>query len=168
MTDRPVVAIFPGSFDPVTLGHEDVVRSALRFADRVIVAVAHRSTQEKRGLFSVEERLALLHEVFRGEPRVEAAEFEGLLVEFARRHGATLAVRGLRAPGDFEYELRMALMNRALHPEMETVFLPSRAERAFLSASLVREVWSLGGDVSDFVSPPVREALRRRREETAG
>ncbi|CAN5845460.1 pantetheine-phosphate adenylyltransferase [soil metagenome] len=156
------IAICPGSFDPITLGHEDIIRRGLRFADQVIVAVAHRSTQEKRGLFSVEERVALIRSAFADEPRVQVAEFQGLLVNFARVRGAGLVIRGLRAVSDFEYEFQMALMNRELSPGMETVFLATDADKAFLSASLVREIATLGGDVSRFVSAPVLEALLSR------
>jgi pantetheine-phosphate adenylyltransferase len=156
------IAICPGSFDPITLGHEDIVRRGLRFADRVVVAVAHRATHEKRGLFTVEERVELIRAAFADEPRVEAAEFQGLLVDFARRRGARLVIRGLRAVSDFEYEFQMALMNRELSPEMETVFLATDADKSFLSATLVREIASLGGNVSRFVSAPVLEALQRR------
>ena len=162
MPEPPLLALCPGSFDPITRGHEDIVRRALRFAERVVVAVAHRSTPPKRGLFDVEERLELIRSVFADEPRVEAAEFEGLLVDFARRRGARLVVRGLRAVTDFEYEFQLALMNRELAPELETVFLATEADKAFLSASLVREIASLGGDVSRFVSPAVLERLRAR------
>jgi len=156
------IAICPGSFDPITLGHEDIIRRGLRFADRIIVAVAHRSTQEKRGLFSVEERVALIRSAFADEPRIQVAEFQGLLVDFARLSGAGLVIRGLRAVSDFEYEFQMALMNRELSPAMETVFLATDADKAFLSASLVREIATLGGDVSRFVSAPVLEALLSR------
>ena len=162
MTDSPRIAICPGSFDPVTVGHEDIIRRGLRFADRVVVAVAHRATQSKQGLFSVEERLALIREVFADEPRIEPAEFQGLLVDFARRRGAHLVIRGLRAVTDFEYEFQMALMNRELHPDLETVFLATDADKSFLSASLVREIASLGGDVSRFVSAPVLRRLDQR------
>ena len=161
---EPRVALCPGSFDPITVGHEDIIRRSLRFADRVVVAVAHRATHVKRGMFSVEERLELIREVFADETRVEAAAFQGLLVHFARECGARLVVRGLRAVVDFEYEFQMALMNRELSPEMETVFLATDADKAFVSASLVREIASLGGDVAKFVSPPV---LRRLREHFA-
>jgi pantetheine-phosphate adenylyltransferase len=165
MTDSSRTALCPGSFDPVTLGHEDVIRRALGFADRVVVAIAYHATQSKRGLFSVPERLELLRAVFADEPRVEAVEFEGLLVDFADRVGATLVVRGLRGAADFEYEAQMARMNRALRPGIETVFLAAAPERSFVSASLVREVASLGGDVSGFVSPVV---LRRIQERGSG
>jgi pantetheine-phosphate adenylyltransferase len=162
MTGSPRVAVCPGSFDPVTVGHEDIVRRTLRVADRVIVAVGHRATQAKQGLFPVAERLEMIRAVFADEPRVEAAEFQGLLVDFARERGASLVVRGLRGVADFEYELQMAHTNRALSPELETVFLATSAESSFVSASLVREVASLGGDVSRFVSPPVRARLLAR------
>lgn len=164
MADRRI-AIFPGSFDPITLGHEDIARRAVRLADQVIVAVAHHPSRTKRGLFSVRERLEIIQEVFAGEPGITASAFDGLLVEYAREVGATLVVRGLRGPSDLDYELRMAMMNRTLHPDLETVFLAPEAERSFLSASLIREVSSHGGDVSRFVSEPV---LRRLRERASG
>ncbi len=162
---EPRIALCPGSFDPITVGHEDIIRRGLRFADRVVVAVAHRATHAKRGLFPVEERMELIGEVFADEPRVEVAEFQGLLVDFARTRGARLVIRGLRAVSDFEYEFQMALMNRELAPELETVFLATDADKSFVSATLVREIASLGGEVANFVSPPV---LRRLRERFAG
>lgn len=162
MTDTARVALCPGSFDPITLGHEDVIRRALGFADRVVVAIAHTATQSKSGLFSVPERVELVRDVFADEPRVEAIEFEGLLVDLADRLGARLVVRGLRGVPDFEYELQMAQMNRALRPSVETVFLAAAAERSFVSSSLVREIARLGGDVSDFVSAPVLRRIRER------
>ncbi len=162
MTERKRVAIYPGSFDPVTRGHEDIVRRALAFCDVLIVAVAHRRTQRKDGLFAIEERMDLLREVFSDEPRIRVTEFEGLLVDFARESGASLLVRGLRAVSDFEYEFQMALMNRHLWPEVETVFLTPDEHYSYLSASLVREIASLDGDVSSFVAPPVLDALRRK------
>lgn len=162
------VAICPGSFDPITVGHEDIIRRGLRFADHVIVAVAHRASQTKQGLFSVDDRVRMIGEVFADEPRIEAAEFQGLLVDFARSRGAQLVIRGLRAVSDFEYEFQMALMNRELLPDMETVFLATDADKSFLSASLVREIASLGGDVSRFVSPSVLDALRRRYPSVGG
>jgi pantetheine-phosphate adenylyltransferase len=153
------IAIYPGSFDPITRGHEDIVRRALTFVDRVIVAVAHRRTQRKDGLFGITERVEMIGEVFADEPRVDAAEFDGLLVDFARARRATLIVRGLRAVSDFEYEFQMALMNRTLWADVETVFLAPDARYSFLSASLVREIASLGGDISDFVAPGVLARL---------
>jgi len=155
-------AIYPGSFDPITRGHEDIVRRALRFVDRVTVAVAHRRTQAKQGLFDIEERLQLIEEVFADEPRVDVAEFDGLLVQFARARNARIMIRGLRAISDFEYEFQMALMNRQLWSELETIFLAPDEHYSYLSASLVREIAALGGDVSDFVSAPVLAALQAR------
>jgi pantetheine-phosphate adenylyltransferase len=155
----PIVALYPGSFDPITRGHEDIVRRGLRVADRLIVAVARTATQSKRGLFSVEERVALIDEVFRAEPRIEVIPFEGLLVDLAAAKGAHLVIRGLRAVSDFEYELQMAQMNQELRPELETLFLVPEVHNSFISSSLVREVASLGGDVSSFVSPSVLEQL---------
>ncbi|MGI9189307.1 MAG: pantetheine-phosphate adenylyltransferase [Longimicrobiaceae bacterium] len=158
----PVTVVVPGSFDPITVGHEDIVRRSLRFADRVIVAVAHRASQEKRGVFTVAERVEMIRDTFAGEERIEAAEFSGLLVEYALERGARIIVRGLRAVSDFEYEFQLALMNREMRPEIETVFLAPDAQHSFLSASLVREIASLGGDVAAFVPPPVLRRLRER------
>ena len=157
------IAIYPGSFDPVTRGHEDIVRRGLNFVDRVIVAVAHHRTQRKDGLFTIAERVEMIQEVFADEPRVEPAEFDGLLVDYARDRGATLIIRGLRAVSDFEYEFQMALMNRTLWPQVETIFLAPDYHYSFLSASLVREIVSLGGDISDFVAPSVLERLREKQ-----
>ncbi len=158
----PRIVVCPGSFDPITVGHEDIILRSLRFADRVVVAVAHRATQVKAGLFSVGERVEMIREVFADEPRVEATDFQGLLVDFARERGAPIIVRGLRAVSDFEYEFQLALMNRQLGPGVETVFMAPDAQHSFLSASLVREIASLGGDVSPFVSPSVHLRLRER------
>ncbi len=156
------VAIYPGSFDPMTKGHEDIARRTLRVADRLIVAVARTATQSKTSLFTVQERVELINEVFAEDPRVEAQAFEGLLVDFARDLGSYLVVRGLRAISDFEYELQMAQMNQELWPEIETLFFVPEVEYSFLSSSLVRQVASLGGDVSRFVSPPVLSRLREK------
>jgi pantetheine-phosphate adenylyltransferase len=156
------IAVCPGSFDPITRGHEVIIRRALAVADRVVVAVASTASETKRGMFSLPERLGLIAEVFAGEPRVEAASFEGLLVDFARSRAASLIVRGLRGVKDFEYEFQMALMNRELRPEVETVFLAPYAGLSFLSSTLVREIATLGGDVSPFVSEPVLRRLRER------
>jgi len=161
-SSRDVLAVYPGSFDPVTLGHEDIARRTLRLADRLIMAVAETATTSKHPLFSVEERLVILEEVFAGEDRVECVSFSGLLMDFARERNAHCIIRGLRAVSDFEYEMQMAQMNRELWPEVETVFLTPDAPLSFLSASLVREVAVLGGDVSSFVSPRVMEALEKK------
>ncbi len=159
---REVLAVYPGSFDPVTLGHEDIARRTLRLADRLLLAVAETATHSKRYLFSVEERVALLKDVYRNEERVECTSFSGLLVDFARERQAHFIIRGLRAVSDFEYEMQMAQMNRELWPEVETVFLTPDASLSFLSASLVREVAELGGDVSSFVSPSVMQAMKEK------
>lgn len=156
---NPIIALYPGSFDPITRGHEDIVRRGLRVADTIIVAVAHTSTQSKRGLFSVEERVELISEVFSDEDRIRPMGFTGLLVDFARDQGAHVVIRGLRAVSDFEYELQMAQMNQELRPELETLFLVPEVRNSFISSSLVREVAALGGDVSSFVSPSVLERL---------
>ncbi len=151
------VAVYPGSFDPITRGHADIVERSLRFADRVIVAVAVNAA--KQPLFSVEERLALIRRAV-PHPSVEVRSFDGLLVDFARRAGATMIVRGLRAVSDFEYEFQMALMNRNLEPALETVFLVPALDLTYLSSSLVREVARHGGDVSQLVHSAVLQALR--------
>jgi len=158
----PTVALYPGSFDPITCGHEDIARRALRVADHLIVAVAHTSTHDKHALFGIDERVGLIRQVFEGEERIEVRAFQGLLVEFASSVGASLVVRGLRAVSDFEYELQMAQMNHELWPEMETLFLVPGARNSFISSSLVREVATLGGDVSPFVSTAVLECLHAK------
>ncbi|MEO8225860.1 MAG: pantetheine-phosphate adenylyltransferase [Gemmatimonadota bacterium] len=154
------IAIYPGSFDPPTRGHEDLVRRSLRLADRVIVAVAANSS--KQPVFTVAERLDMLREACGDDSRVSFETFEGLLAEFAEHVGATMIVRGLRAVSDFEYEFQMALMNRQLHPALETVFLVPAVDLTYLSSSLVREVARYGGDVSALVHPSVSAALTRR------
>ena len=159
------IALCPGSFDPVTLGHEDIVRRALVFADRVVVSVAHSPQSPKAGMFTVDERVELIREAFAGEPRVEAAAFQGLLVDFARERGARIVVRGVRTVADFEYENQMAVMNRRLYGELETVFLAPDPAHSFVSSTLVRQIATLGGDVSPFVSPAV---LRRIQAKVRG
>ena len=159
---RPIIAVYPGSFDPVTLGHEDIVRRTLRFCDHLVVGVAETATQAKGSLFPVAERLEIMREVFGNESRVDCVSFSGLLVDFARDEGARFIIRGLRAVSDFDYEFQMAQMNRELWNEVETIFLTPDVHYSFLSATLVREVASLGGDVSTFVSPLVLERLQRR------
>ena len=165
MSPAPVasgrIAVFAGSFDPITRGHEDLLRRALRFADQLIVAVAVNVA--KQPLFSFEERVALIAAVVDDEPRIQVRQFEGLLVDFARDAGASMLVRGLRGVSDFEYEYQMAMMNRHLAPTLETVFLLPSHETSFVSASLVREVSRFGGDVSRFVHPAVAKALAGKR-----
>jgi pantetheine-phosphate adenylyltransferase len=155
-------ALCAGSFDPLTLGHEDVIRRALTFADRVVVGVSHSPTSSKSGMFTVPDRVEMIAEAFADEPRVRPADFQGLLVEFARSVGATVLVRGVRSVADWEYELGMAQMNRHLSPGLETVFLAADPAHGFVTGTLVRQVAALGGDVSDFVSPAVLRRLDRR------
>jgi pantetheine-phosphate adenylyltransferase len=154
------IAIYPGSFDPLTNGHHDVIRRSLAIFDRLVVAVA--PNVRKHPLFSVDERIALIREVLGDEPRVEIDTFEGLLVEYATRKGAVAIVRGLRAVADFEYELAMASMNRRLAPSVETVFLMTHESNFYVSSNLVKEVAALGGDIDAFVPVQVAPKLRAR------
>jgi pantetheine-phosphate adenylyltransferase len=154
------IAVYPGSFDPPTKGHEDLVRRSLALADSLVVAVAVNVV--KQPLFSVEERLDMLRAAVGDDPRVSFQSFDGLLAEFAQKVGATIIVRGLRAVSDFEYEFQMALMNRQLHPSLETVFMVPAVDLTYLSSSLVREVARFGGDVKALVHPAVAAALMRR------
>ena len=162
MTFSPRLAICPGSFDPLTNGHVDIIRRALSLADQVVVAVGHTPSQPKKGLFDVEERLALIREVFADEPRVEANQFEGLLVDFALRRKAAIVVRGIRGVRDFDYEFQLALMNRAMAPGVETVFLAPDPALAAISSSLVREISGLKGDISSFVPAAVARRIAAR------
>lgn len=161
MSDESI-AVYPGSFDPLTYGHADLAERALRFVDRLIVAVAETATEHKEGLFSVEERVELIRRVYRDRGGIEVVAFSGLLVDFARERNARILVRGLRAVSDFEYEFQMAQMNRSLWPEVETIFMAPANEYTFLSASLVREVAQLGGDVSEYVPPTILERMVER------
>ena len=154
------VAVYPGSFDPITNGHLDVIRRAASMFSRVIVAVAYNS--EKAPLFTVEERLALTRQSVKGLRNVAVDTFRGLLVNYVRRKHAHVVVRGLRAVSDFEFEFQMALMNRKLEPRVETIFLMPKDEYTFLSSGLVKEIAELGGNVSEFVPPAVENALRRK------
>lgn len=153
-------AVYAGSFDPITRGHEDLIRRSCEFVDHLIVAVAVNSS--KKALFTTEERVELIRLSTADQKCVEVTQFEGLLVDFARKVGASLNIRGLRAVSDFEYEFQMALMNRQLHPSLETVFLVPAVDLTYLSSSLVREVARFGGDVSPMVHPVVASALTRR------
>jgi pantetheine-phosphate adenylyltransferase len=153
------VAVYPGSFDPITKGHEDLIRRSLEFVDQLIVAVAVNVA--KQPLFSLDERVALIKQAV-PDKRVEVQSFEGLLAEFAKKVGASVIIRGLRAVSDFEYEFQMALMNRNLAPKIETVFLVPAFDLTFVSSSLVREVARFGGDVSPLVDPGVQKALKRK------
>ena len=153
------VAVYPGSFDPITKGHEDLIHRSLGFVDRIVIGVAVNVA--KQPLFSFAERVALIQECVT-DKRVEVQSFDGLLVDFAKRVGATVIVRGLRAVSDFEYEFQMALMNRNLGPQIETIFLVPAFDLTYLSSSLVREVARFGGDVSALVHPAVQQALKRK------
>jgi pantetheine-phosphate adenylyltransferase len=164
---RPLrTAIFPGSFDPITNGHVDIIRRALRLFDRIVVAVLQNPAKQPH--FTPEERIAIIGEVFAGEAGVEVDTFDGLLVDYAQRRQATAIVRGLRAVSDFEYEMQMAHMNRHLSPTVETVFLMPDATNSFLSSRLVKEVFSLGGQVAAFVPPAVERRLQQTRGATGG
>lgn len=156
------IAVYPGTFDPITRGHEDLIRRSLKLADRLVVAVAADTT--KSPLFTLEERIKLITEVMADEPRIEVRSFDGLLVDFAREARAEVVIRGLRAVSDFEYEFQMALMNRKLIPDLETVFLMPALHLTYLTSSIVREVAHLGGDVSEFVHPSVDRALKDKFE----
>lgn len=152
--------LYPGTFDPVTKGHEDLIRRALNFVDVLTVGVAEDTN--KKPMFTASERVAMLREVIGDEPRVVVEAFTGLTVEYAHRCGASLILRGLRAVSDFEFEFQMALMNNHLAPEIEILFMAPDPRHSFLSSSLVREVARLGGDVGAFVSPAVARRLVHR------
>ena len=153
------IAVYPGSFDPITKGHEDLIQRSLEFVDQLIVAVAVNVS--KQPLFSLEERVALIKQAV-PDKRVDVQSFEGLLAEFAKKVGASVIIRGLRAVSDFEYEFQMALMNRNLASKIETVFLVPAFDLTFVSSSLVREVARFGGDVSQLVDRTVQQALKRK------
>ena len=157
---KPRIAIYAGSFDPMTRGHEDLIRRSLEYVDRLVVAVAINVS--KQPLFTVDERVTMIREAIAGDPRIEVRSFDGLLVNFATEIGARLLIRGLRAVSDFEYEYQMALMNRHLLPELETVFMVPSLETTYISASLVREIARFGGDVSSLVHPAVASALQAK------
>jgi pantetheine-phosphate adenylyltransferase len=154
-------AVFPGSFDPLTNGHVDIIERGIRLFHRVVVAVAVNA--EKTPLFSVDERVAMIRELFRGHPEVEVDTFNGLLVEYAKHQGASALIRGLRAVSDFEYEFQMALMNRRLNYDLETVFLMPDEKYTYTSSRLIKEVFMLGGEVSGLVPPTVEERLRHKQ-----
>jgi pantetheine-phosphate adenylyltransferase len=154
------IAIYAGTFDPITRGHEDIIRRSLEFVDRLVVAVAVNVAKEP--VFTAQERVAFIREAVADAPRVEVREFSGLLVNFARDVGAKLFIRGLRAVSDFEYEYQMALMNRHLADGMETVFMVPSLDTTYISASLVREIARFGGPIDDLVHPAVARALRAK------
>jgi pantetheine-phosphate adenylyltransferase len=157
-TSAASLAVFPGSFDPITNGHLDIIARSLSVFDEVVVAIL--VNPEKSPLFSVEERVEIIREAYRGEPRVRVDTFTGLLVDYAERVGAAVIVRGLRAISDFEYEFQMALMNRRLDPHIETVFMMPAESYSYLSSRLVKEVFQLGGRVTGLVPPVVERRLR--------
>lgn len=160
MTDgfRPLrVAFYPGSFDPMTIGHINLIERGLRVFDSVVVALAQNVN--KKSMFTLDERKALIEEVFAHDKRVTVVTFEGLMVEAARKNGASAVVRGLRGVADFEYEFQLSTMNNLLAPQLETVFLMTEKSHFFVSSNLVREVASLGGDVSQLVPGPVLREL---------
>lgn len=154
------IAVYPGTFDPITLGHEDLVHRAAHLFDQVIVAVA--GSTSKATLFSLEERTQLAQTVFGGFDNVKVVGFDGLLMQFVQEQQAQIVIRGLRAASDFEYEFQLAGMNRKLYPKLETMFLTPSEEYMFVSSSLVREVAKLGGDVHQFVSATVEKAIKRK------
>lgn len=160
---QPVIAIYPGTFDPITLGHEDILLRAAKMFDKVILAVA--TAHHKKTLFTLEERMAMAREVMAAHPQVEVTEFTGLARDFVRAHQAQVMVRGVRAVTDFDYEFQLAGMNRQLMPDVETVFLTPNAQYQFISSTFVREICLLGGegDGRDLVSPTVYARLMAKK-----
>lgn len=159
------IAIYAGSFDPITRGHEDLITRSCEFVDKLVVAVARNSS--KKPLFTADERVEMIREVTRGNDCVDTQQFEGLLVNFARSVNASLIIRGLRAMSDFEYEFQMALMNRHLSPGLETVFMIPSVETTFISSSIVREIALHGGSLEGLVHPAVAKALTKRYAQNA-
>jgi pantetheine-phosphate adenylyltransferase len=159
----PTIAVYAGSFDPMTRGHEELARRSRTFVDELVIAVTTNSS--KRPLFSIEERTELIKTTIGNAPGITVRPFAGLLADFARSIGASLIIRGLRAAGDFEYEFQMALMNRHLGPGIETVFMVPSVETTYISSSIVREVARYGGDLTGLVHPKVAEALRTKFEQ---
>ncbi|MGD0666109.1 MAG: pantetheine-phosphate adenylyltransferase [Bryobacteraceae bacterium] len=155
-----VTALYPGSFDPITNGHLDLIQRGSRMFDRLIVSILWNDAKEP--LFSVDERIEMLREVVDVYPNVEVDSFHGLLVDHASAHSATVLLRGIRAISDYEYELQMALMNRRLRPGIETIFMMANETYSFISSRMVKEVFSLGGDISGLVPPSVEARLHRR------
>ena len=153
-------ALYPGTFDPITLGHIDIIERALNLFDEIIIAIA--TSDSKTPLFSLEERIEQIETIFKGNKNVRAIGFTGLVVDLAKQEEVTMLIRGLRAVSDFEYEFQLANMNRAMSPEIESVFLTPKAKVSFLSSTLVREIASMGGKVSAFVDPVVEQALEKR------
>jgi pantetheine-phosphate adenylyltransferase len=156
-----IKAVYPGTFDPLTRGHEDLVRRASTLFDEIILAIA--DSKAKRPFFPLEERIAMAREVLGDLKNVKVVGYSNLLTEFVRQQGARVVLRGLRAVSDFEYEFQLAGMNRHLYPEMETVFLTPSEQHMFISATLVREIATLGGDISQFVHPLVAKRLKQKK-----
>ena len=161
-----VIAVYPGTFDPLTRGHEDLVRRAASVFDKLVVGVA--DSRNKRPFFSMDERIAIAREVLGHYPNVEVAGFRGLLKDFVREQGGRVIVRGLRAVSDFEYEFQMAGMNRHLLPDVETLFMTPSEQYQFISGSIVREIATLGGDVNKFVFPSVDKWLKAKIAQMGG
>jgi pantetheine-phosphate adenylyltransferase len=153
-------ALYPGTFDPVTLGHIDLIERALHLFDEVTVAIA--TSESKTPLFTLEERIDHILRIFEGNKRIKVIGFTGLVVDLAKKEESNILIRGLRAVSDFEYELQLANMNRAMSPDLESIFLTPKAKFSFLSSTLVREIASMGGEISSFVDPVIEEALKER------
>ena len=156
------IAIYPGSFDPITYGHLDILKNASKIFDKVIIAVAYNSA--KRSFLTIEERLKLINESIRDIPNVSADSFEGLTVEYAKRQGAKVLIRGLRAVSDFEFEMQLSQTNSALYDEIKTVFLTTKPEYNFISSSTIKEILQNGGDISKFVPKPVYDYLTQNKQ----
>ena len=153
-------AVYPGTFDPMTMGHVDLVKRASKLFDSVIIAIA--SSDSKKPMFTLEERIEIGNKIFADNPKVEVIGFSGLLVNFAKDNDATILIRGLRVVADFEYEFQLANMNRAMSPDIESVFLTPKEEYSYISSSLVKEIATMGGDVDRFVDPVTLEALNQK------
>ncbi len=160
------VAIYPGSFDPFTNGHINIIERSVRVFDKVIVAVAHNAS--KKTTFTIEERVEIIHEIFRNRPEVKVDYFQGLLVEYARKMGTNILLRGMRTVSDFEYELQMALSNKTLYPEIETIFMVTEGAYSYISSSLIKEIITLGGSakgmIPEIVEKKLKEKLVRKQE----
>ena len=157
-----IKAVYPGTFDPLTRGHEDLVRRASRLFDSLVLGVAQSSA--KKTYFTLDERIAIAREVLADVGNLKVVGFSGLLIDFVRQQGARVVLRGLRAVSDFEYEFQLAGMNRGLYPDLETIFLTPSEQHMFISATLVREIATLGGDVSKFVDPRVAARFKQKRQ----
>ena len=153
-------AVYPGTVDPMTMGHVDLVKRASKLFDSVIIAIA--SSDSKKPMFSLEERIEIGNKIFADDPKVEVVGFSGLLVNFAKENDANILIRGLRVVADFEYEFQLANMNRAMSPDIESVFLTPKEEYSYISSSLVKEIATMGGDVTRFVDPVTLEALNQK------